>query len=690
MENKKIMFKQSISQEVWGGENGKYRLKDSEGNAIDESPYDTCRRVAHSLAEVESEKVDYWKDCFYNLLSSGKMAGGGRIMANVGSGNHKRDASPINCVVLRQIPDSMEGIMQTAKESAMTLRAGCGVGYDFSPIRPRGAFVHGAGAETSGVISFMKIFDATCSTVMSGGGRRGAQMGCLDIQHPEIESFITCKRQDGVLRYFNLSVLITDEFMKAVVDDLPWQLWFWEKCEACEDGEVVKLIKKDDIPFRYPEFDYFKFDKEHTEVINENCSEETIFKKRIFKIIPARDLFDQIMKSTYDFAEPGFILIDRMNKENNLWFCEVIRSTNPCGEQPLSPNASCLLGSMILPPYVMNPFQADCEFDWESFREDVATATRLLDNVVEVNNLPLPEMNEQIRIKRRHGLGFTGLGSLFNMMRMSYGSKESISFADRLSLVIAQETLLTNIQLAKEKGPAPIFEKIEHRHLTMKSDYMVRLLASFGADQALIEEDIIKYGLRFSHGTSIAPTGTLSLTWGNNCSNGIEPSFSNAYMRNFRQTGKKTKVQEEVLSYEYWLWKDTYGDRELPDWWRITDDLSVQDHILIQAAVQRWVDSSVSKTANVPTDYPFEDFKEIYIDGWKSGLKGVTTFRFNPEAFSGVLVRKEDLEKTSYVFILEGNEEIIVKGDDQIEYDEEIHNAANLFDALKEGMYGDM
>jgi ribonucleoside-diphosphate reductase alpha chain len=685
------MFKQNISEEIWGGEAGKYRLRSADGEPIDLRPEDTCKRVAYALAETEADQQNLWGDRFSTLLLSGKMAGGGRIMANIGSGNYKRDASPINCVVLRQIPDSMEGIMQTAKESAMTLRAGCGVGYDFSTIRPRGAFVFGAGAETSGVISFMKIFDATCSTVMSGGGRRGAQMGCLDIQHPEIESFITCKRQDGLLRYFNLSVLITDDFMNAVMEDKPWHLWFWEKCEACEDDDdKVKLISKDDTPFRHSEYTYFKFAEDHTEVLSKNCTVDTIFKKRIFKVIQAKELFDNIMKSTYDFAEPGFILIDRINKENNLWFTEVIRATNPCGEQPLPPNASCLLGSMILPPYVSFPFTDKASFDWASFSEDVDTATRMLDNVVEVNNLPLPELDAQIREKRRHGLGFTGLGTLFNLMGISYGSPESVAFADQLSMVLAQRSLLTNIELSKEKGPAPIFESQESRELVVQSGYMKRLLETFGDNKNKIIADIIAYGLRFSHATSIAPTGTMSLTWGNNCSNGIEPSFSNSYVRNIRQVGKKTKIQEEVMSLEYFMWKELRGEEPLPEWWRISDDLSVDDHISIQAAVQMWIDSAVSKTANVPIDYPFEDFKEIYIKGWRFGLKGITTFRFNPEAFSGVLVRKEDLENTEYIFILEDDQEVVVKGSDQIEYDGEVHNAANLFDALKEGMYGDM
>jgi len=683
------MFVQRISEEIWGGESGKYRLLDFDGNQVDKTPGDTCMRVAKGLAMMEKEEDrGKFQEEFYRIMSSGKFSGGGRIMANIGSGKYKKEVSPINCTVVRQIPDSMSGIMETAKQSSLALKAGCGVGYDFSTIRPRGAYVRGAGSETSGVISFMKIFDSMCATVMSGGGRRGAQMGCLDIQHPEVESFITCKRQDGMLRYFNLSVLINDAFMNAVENDDKWDLWFWERSDV--DSDEYKLIGKDDIPFRHPEFNYFKFGSDHSEVVSGNCTDETLFKKKIFKRINAVDLFDLIMKSTYDFAEPGFILIDRINSENNLWFCETIRATNPCGEQPLAPNASCLLGSMILPPYVKNPFLKNSSFDFSSFKKDIRVANRQLDNVVEVNNLPIPEMREQILLKRRHGLGFTGLGSTMNMLGMRYGSKKSQDFAEKIMLTIAQETLLCNIEISKEKGCAPVFSSKESRGLVMDSGYMSRLLESLGKPQANIRKDIMEHGLRWSHGTSIAPTGTMSLTWGNNCSNGIEPSFANSYVRNIRVTGKKTKVQQEVFSYEYFIWKEKFGDKELPEWWSVTNDLSVEDHISIQSSVQRWCDSSVSKTANVPTDYDFDEFKKIYFDGWKSGLKGVTTFRFNPEVFSGVIVRKEDLESTEYCFELEDGSSVVAKGSDTIEYDGESHNAANLFDALKESMYGDM
>ena len=346
---------------------------------------------------------------------------------------------------------------------------------------------------------------------------------------------------------------------------------------------------------------------------------------------------------------------------------------------------------MILHEYIKNPFTTDAFFDFESFKTDIRTASRFLDNVVDINNLPLPGLKEQLELKRRHGLGFTGLGTSMNMLNLAYGSEDSLVFTEKVMLMIAQESLIENIVLAKEKGPAPIFKSKKNRELVLKSKYLERLLGSFDEEVALhLKEQIVLYGLRYSHATSIAPTGTMSLTWGNNCSNGIEPSFSDSYMRNIRVAGKKTKVQETVMSYEYNLWKELNGDMKLPDNWRVADDLSIDDHLKVQAIVQKWVDAAVSKTINVPTDCPFDIFKDTYIKGWKMGLKGVTTFRFNPEAFSGVLVRKEDLEETKYVFVLDDNSEMVLSGADEVEYDGETHNAANLFDALKEGLYGDM
>jgi len=685
------MFKQKICFDIWGGDAGKYRLRDSNGKEIDKTPEDTCIRVAKALSEVEKENQTYWFEQFKSIMGT-KFAGGGRIMANAGSTEYKKEVSLINCVVSSQIADSMEGIMDVAKEAALVLKAGCGIGYDFSPLRPKGAHVFGAGAGTSGVISFMKVFDTICSTILSGGGRRGSQLGALDVQHPDIEDFIIAKRQDGVLRYFNVSVLITDRFMKAVENNEKWDLWFWEKIKdksiEIKDKEI-KLIKQQEIPYIFPEFQYFKFAKDHSEVKANNCTIDDIFVKRVYKTIKAKDLFDKITKSTYDFNDPGFLLIDRANLENNLWFAETIRTSNPCAEQMLSPQSNCLLGSMILISYVKNAFEKDAAFDWDQYKKDIHIASRALDNVVEINNLPLKELDGNLRYQRRHGLGFTGLGSALNMLGIKYGSKESIEMAEKITLILAQEGLLEAINVAKEKGPAPVFANKENRKHLMQSGYMRRLLNSFDNKEEVVD-NIMKYGVRWSHATSIAPTGTMSLTWGNNCSNGIEPVFANSYLRNIRVAGKKTKVQEEVFDYAYFEWKNKYGDKELPSYWSTTDSLTVEDHIAVQEVVAKWVDSAVSKTINVPSDYPYDKFQNVYMTAWKAGLKGITTFRFNPEITSGVLVQKEDLDNTYYTFTLDDGSEVKVKGSDTIVYDGEEHIASNLFDALKEGLYGNM
>jgi ribonucleoside-diphosphate reductase alpha chain len=361
-----------------------------------------------------------------------------------------------------------------------------------------------------------------------------------------------------------------------------------------------------------------------------------------------------------------------------------------CGEQPLPPVSNCLLGSMILCSYVKNPFTKDVIFDWDSFENDVRIAARLLDNVIEYSNLPLKELEENLFRTRRHGMGFTGLGSALNMLGIRYGSKKALEFTEEISKTLAQQNMLVGIELAKEKGVAPVFSDFESRKLFLESNYNKRLLDSFGSKKEQIINDIMEYGIRWSHATSIAPVGTGSAVWGNNCSNGLEPVFMNSYLRNIRLPGKKTKTQVEVLDYSYFVWKELNGNSPLPEYWTTTDDLKVEDHINMQAVIQKYVDSATSKTINIPTEYPYEDFKNVYFEGWKKGLKGITTYRFIPEVTTGVLVRKEELENTKIIFRLEGGEEIEVRGSDIIEYDGEEHVAANLYEALKEGLYGKM
>ena len=602
----------------------------------------------------------------------------------------------------------MEDILHKNVEAGLTLKAGCGIGYEFSTLRPKGAYVTGAGAYTSGPLSFMDIYDKTCFTVSSAGGRRGAQMATFDISHPDVLEFIRAKREDGRLRQFNLSLLITAEFMEAVRNDGDWHLSFPLSQEEV-DVDNINLNDSDVVIWR-------DFPVKGTYVTNE----AGLVACRINKTIRARRVWDMIMASTYDFAEPGFILIDKVNEMNNNWFDENVRATNPCGEQPLPPYGSCLLGSINLTRFVEKPFSSEADFNWEEFRLAVSIFTRMLDNVVEINGLPLQEQRQEIYRKRRHGMGYLGLGSTITMMGMSYGDERSVSFTEEVTKELAMVGWKTGLALAKEKGAAPIMNEdftvtgeMLHKRPEMVEDgyeigdtikgrtlharysrYMQRVAEE---DQDLVNE-LAEVGCRFTHHTSIAPTGTISLSLANNASNGIEPSFAHHYSRNVIREGKKSKEKVDVYSFELLAYREMVNPKAqpysedlesaLPDYFKTADDISPTQHVDIQAAAQKWIDSSISKTANVPTDYPYEDFKDIYLYAYDSGLKGCTTFRFNPEAFQGVLVKEEDLEATVYNFTLDDGTTVEAKGNEIIEYDGEFHTAANLFDALKEGYYG--
>jgi ribonucleoside-diphosphate reductase alpha chain len=1072
---------QEASLDIW---DKKYRLVAKDGTPVDKTMDETYQRVARALADVEREEVrEHWYERFLWALRRGAIPAG-RVTSNAGALEHKPATSTINCTVSGTIRDSMDDILKKVHEAGLTLKAGCGIGYEHSTLRPRGAYVSGAGAYTSGPLSFMDIFDKMCFTVSSAGGRRGAQMGTFDVGHPDAMEFIRAKRENGRLRQFNLSLLITDEFMQAVREDREWKLAFplsLREYEA-EQPDLTDAAK----------FVWREWPVHEGYVVND----EGLVACKIYKTLPARRMWDVIMTSTYDFAEPGFILIDRVNEMNNNWWCENIRATNPCvtadtrlatayglvrigdlynagvdipatvdtralgegkgvavreavpafmtspsadvyrvvtkdgyeikatewhdfyttrgkirlkdlipgddllvqsgkgqfggfgseelgallglltgdghftnrgkgknaavvnlwgedrdyaqqvvtyvnsliagaadasaprdycvsavavprrnlvmirsvilarvlenfgftakaktqvpeiiwrgseacvrgylralfqcdgtvnisgndntscsvrlassqptllrdvqvllanfaifarvlkrreagqrllpdgagglksyeckadyeliidgesrerfmseigfitqsknekyanwvadkalrqtqrfvsrvaeisyvgkepvfdttqadhnsvifnglvtgqcGEQPLPPYGSCLLGSVNLTRFVKHPFGEFAEFDWNEYREVVRVFTRMLDNVVEVNGLPLEQQRGEILRKRRHGMGFLGLGSTMTLLRMKYGSPESVQFTEDVSREMAIAGWEAALELAREKGPAPIMNeeftvtkemlrkrpemakdgwrpgsKIAGRLLHAKySRYMQRVAQ---VAPQLVHE-LAETGARFTHHTSIAPTGTISLSLANNASNGIEPSFAHHYFRNVIRVGKKSKEKIDVYSFELLAYRElvnpkaqpgaTNDDERLPDYFIASDVVAPKEHVEVQAAAQKWVDSSISKTANVPTDFPYAKFKDIYLYAHEQGLKGCTTFRFNPEAFQGVLVKEQDLKNTIYKFTLEDGTVIEARGDEEIEYDGELHTTANLYDSLKEGYFG--
>jgi len=706
---------QETSLDIW---DKKYRLKSKDGENVDQTITDTIHRVAQALAEVEKNENDqrHWYTKFAWALEQGAIPAG-RIISNAGALAHKPATSTINCTVSGTISDSMDDILAKVHEAGLTLKAGCGIGYDFSTLRPRGAYVSGAGAYTSGPLSFMDIFDKMCFTVSSAGGRRGAQMGTFDVRHPDVLEFIKAKREDGRLRQFNLSLLITEDFIQAVKADEQWHLAFPLRQKELDDGDI-QLDNPDMVVWR-------DWSNHKDAVVNV----EGLVACRIYKTLPAKRLWDLIMSSTYDFAEPGFILIDKVNEMNNNWFDETIRATNPCGEQPLPPYGACLLGSINLTRFVIDPFSSQARFDWESFNETVTIFTRMLDNVVDINGLPLGKQRDEIMRKRRHGMGYLGLGSTMTLLGMKYGSDESLEFTEKVTRELAVNGWRAALELSKEKGAAPIMNEsftvtgeMLRKRPEMKTDgyvigdkvtgkvlhakysrYMQRIAE---VDPALVEA-LAEQGARFTHHSSIAPTGTIALSLANNASNGIEPSFAHHYSRNVIREGRKTKEKVDVHSFELLAYRalvnsnavpnignahDSNGsddeNAQLPDYFIAADDIKPEQHVSVQAAAQKWIDSSISKTANVPTDFEFEHFKDIYMQAYDQGLKGCTTFRFNPENFQGVLVKEQDLENTEYQFTLDDGSIVSVKGNEEIEYDGETHTAANLYDALKEGYYG--
>src|ERR1700760_716306 len=563
---------QDASLDIW---DKKYRLTAKDGTPIDKSMDDTYKRVARALADVESDELrNHWYERFLWALRRGAIPAG-RVTSNAGAREHKPATSTINCTVSGTIRDSMDNILQKVHEAGLTLRAGCGIGYEFSTLRPRGAYVSGAGAYTSGPLSFMDIYDKMCFTVSSAGGRRGAQMGTFEIGHPDAMEFIRAKRENGRLRQFNLSLLVTDDFMHAVKSDGEWKLAF---PISDQEYESEKPDLSDATKFVWREWP-------HKDGYVSN--EEGLVACKVYKTLPARRVWDVIMTSTYDFAEPGFILIDKVNEMNNNWWTENVRATNPCGEQPLPAYGSCLLGSVNLTKFVVDPFTEDARFDWESYRKVVKIFTRMLDNVVEVNGLPLEQQRDEILRKRRHGMGFLGLGSTITMLCMKYGSKKSVAFTQNISREMAVAGWEAALELAREKGPAPIMneEFTVTREMLRKRPEMARdgwrpgakiagrlLHAKYSRYMQRIAEvapqlvhELAETGARFTHHTSIAPTGTISLSLANNASNGIEPSFAHHYFRNVIRPGKKSKEKVDVYSFELLAYRELINPAAMPN-----------------------------------------------------------------------------------------------------------------------------
>ena len=566
-------FAAPIAEQIW---DMKYRLKEADGTVLDGSVEDTWRRIARALAAVERDPA-LWEARFYAALEGFKFLPAGRITAGAGTG---RAVTLFNCFVMGTIPDTMAGIFDALKEAALTMQQGGGIGYDFSTIRPKGAEVKGVAADASGPLSFMDVWDAMCRTIMSAGSRRGAMMATMRCDHPDIEAFITAKKDPARLRMFNLSVLVTDPFMAAVKADGAWELQF--------DGKV-------------------------------------------YKTLPARDLWNRIMRNTYDFAEPGVIFIDRINSANNLGYVETIAATNPCGEQPLPPYGACLLGSINLPTLVSGAFTSDAALDPKALQDLVRVAIRMMDNTVDASRFPLPQQEAEAKAKRRIGLGVTGLADALLMVGQRYGSEAAARQTEDWMHAIARAAYLASVDLAQEKGAFPLFDA---------EPYLAS--GTMRAMDADVRDAVRQHGIRNALLTSVAPTGTISLYAGN-VSSGIEPVFAYAYTRKVLQKDG-SRTEEEVVDYAVRLWRETHGDTPLPEYFVNAQTLPPLDHVRMQAAAQKWIDSSISKTINCPEDISFDDFSQVYMAAWDQGCKGCTTYR--PNAVTGsVLTVSEGASK---------------------------------------------
>tara|TARA_R110000796_G_scaffold41118_2_gene101485 strand:+ start:2752 stop:5010 length:2259 start_codon:yes stop_codon:yes gene_type:complete len=567
-------FPMPICDDIW---NLKYRLKDPEsGEPIDLTVEDTWSRTANALAEVETNK-QLWQGNFYSALEDWTYMPAGRIVAGAGT---ERNVTLFNCYVMGTVPDDLEGIFEALKEAALTMQQGGGIGYDFSTLRPKGSLVKRVGAKASGPMPFMDTWDAMCRTIMSAGTRRGAMMATMRCDHPDILDFVTAKQDAARLRMFNVSVLCTDAFMDAVKNDKPWDL---------------------------------------------------VFGGKVYETVSALELWRTIMRSTYDYAEPGVIFIDRINEDNNLRYCETIAATNPCGEQPLPPYGACLLGSANLAKLVLDPFTTKARIDSDKLEKTVATAIRMMDNVNDVSKFPLEAQRVEAQNKRRIGLGVTGLADMLAMLRIPYGSKESLGVVNAVMSDIAHEAYKTSIALAAEKGAFPLFD---YEAFVEDGTFASRM-----AQDPEIDEGLQNHGIRNALLLSIAPTGTISM-YGGNVSSGIEPIFAFEYERKVTRPDG-TKTTEEVKDYAVWLYQEMFPGEPLPDYFVSAQDLPPSAHLDMQAVCQRWIDSSISKTINLPKDIAFADFEQVYLDAYDKGCKGCTTYRPNDVTGSVLSVKEE-------------------------------------------------
>ncbi len=581
---KEDTFTTGISRHIW---DTKYRYRD--GDVVyDKTIQDTWRRIARALGGIEPHAQAEWERRFYEALKDFTFLPGGRIQAGAGV---SRRVTLFNCFVMGIVEDSLDGIFDALKEGALTMQQGGGVGYDFSTLRPRGTSARGVGAIASGPVSFMQIWDSMCATLLSTGARRGAMMATLRCDHPDIEDFIGAKQDAAKLRHFNLSVLVSDEFMEAVHRDEEWSLVF--PVDSAGEGSPGDIIIRRWSGRREPG----------------PC--------RVVRRVRARALWDKLMRATYAYAEPGVLFVDRINRLNNLWYREQISATNPCGEVPLPPYGACDLGSINLVRFVRQPFTAEARLDFDAIRATTATAVRMMDNVIDLSQFPLEKQAEQAHGTRHIGLGFTALADSLIMLGLHYGEDAARALAAEVMKTILHTAYRTSIELAREKGAFPFFE----RDKFLRGEFIKTLPAD-------IQEGIARHGIRNSHLTAIAPTGTISLL-ANNVSSGLEPVYDFSYTRRVLELdGSYTEYT--LTDYAYRLWRSLHSEAPPPRTFVSAQQLAPGDHLDMQAALQPFVDNSISKTINVPQEFGFESFKDIYERAFRQALKGCTTFRPNP------------------------------------------------------------